>query len=158
MDSLTWFLLVRSTSFSVYLFWSEQIYFLSFILLLPAPQNSRRLTGNWREVAMPRLCLWVVGRTVAWWCPHMRLPFYLHRGNDLTTVCSGPFRGRLPFLCVPVWRHVSRFSDFRSLLSPSLPPASSTNFICDAGLGKCFLTARQYDWCCRDRAMWCMFI
>lgn len=111
-------------------FLSEHIYFTSFILLLPAPQNSRRLTGNWREVAIHVCaCGWAVGSS----CAHMRLPFLSTLWqNSLTTVCSVPFKGLIcRFVCVCVKARVQCRASAISVPS-SLPPAE-TNFICNAG-------------------------
>lgn len=108
--------------FSVFYF--NQSIFMSrlFILLWPAPQNSRRLTGNWREVAIPCLCLWVwVGRPLMMY-PHASAFLSPLWQNFLTTVCSVPFKGHLPFcvrLCDGMCR-VPRFSDLCSLPPPAL--------------------------------------
>lgn len=112
---------------------------------VPAPQNSRRLTGNWREVAI-----------------------YIHLlkradGFDATSsyIClllisiMTKYFGICLFFCFSndIWLGVlghvynAALQQFPSLLK------AETNFMCNAGLGKCYLTACQYDWCCHDCAM-----
>lgn len=99
-----------------------------------APQNSRRLAGNWREVAV---------------CT----PFYKEvDGFDSICSCICPlfyqrislhmffvhFKGGLPW-CVMACVYNAVLQQFSSLLT------AETNYVCNAGLGKCFLTACQYD-------------
>lgn len=129
---------------------SHFIIFVSFMFLfhisiifvhfaVPTPQNSRRLTGNWREVAIyihfckkadgfdaigGFICRLFILTLKEFLCTC--LLFFLCISED---ACLGVF------WCV----RNAVLQQFSSLLT------AETNYMCTAGLGKCFLTACQYD-------------
>lgn len=105
-------------------------------MTVPASQNSRRLAGNWREVAIYNH---FVGMLMA-----------LLPAAAIFSCCSSLFWQLFLFLfflafarcvfedvCFCVLRHV-----FNSPVKPS--------FHMWCRFGKCFLTACQYDWCWLD--------